>query len=75
MANCFEQVHLQLGVHNAHLWCCSPECAHHHSLQEGRQPAMQRLFDTGMASPFDQSEYGERLWEVSLVRGDDLDSL
>jgi hypothetical protein len=43
--------------------------------KRGDSLAMQRLFDTGMASPFDQSEYGESLWEVSLVHGDDLDSL
>jgi hypothetical protein len=41
----------------------------------GDSLAMQRLFDTRMASPFDQKEHGESLWDVSFLRGVNLNSL
>jgi hypothetical protein len=36
---------------------------------------MQRLFDTGEASPFDQTEYGASLWLVSSLHGDNLNNI
>jgi hypothetical protein len=35
---------------------------------------MQRLFDTGEASPFDQTEYGASLWLLSSLHGDNLNN-
>jgi hypothetical protein len=41
----------------------------------GDSLAIQRLFDTRVASPFDQSEHGASLWEVSSLHGHNPNSL
>jgi hypothetical protein len=43
--------------------------------KRGDSLAIQRLFDTRVASPFDQSEHGVSLWEVSSLHGHNLNSL
>jgi hypothetical protein len=35
--------------------------------RRGDVVGMQRLFDSGLASPFDRNNYGESLWEVSCL--------
>jgi hypothetical protein len=35
--------------------------------RRGDVVGMQRLFDSGLASPFDRNNYGESLWEVSYL--------
>jgi hypothetical protein len=43
--------------------------------RSGDSLVMQRLFDTRVASPFDQSEHGVSMWAVSSLHGHSLNSL